>query len=310
MSLVFYAQKIFRALLTVWAVVTFVFIILRISGDAAIEILGVDIGPEAIEAFRRRWGLDQPIWKQYLIYFGNLLQGDFGISLVDGRPALEVVLDRVPKTLALMVPTTILTLGIGIPAGIYAALHRNSWIDRGTMAVSVMSFSLPNFVVGIFLILLFSVTLRLLPTAGSETWLHYIMPVITMSTADAAIFARFSRSAMLEVLNQPYMRTALAKGIPWPTAVRRHAVPNTAIPTVTIAGFFVGSMIAGGVITENVFAWPGVGRLLVSAVGYRDTAVVQVIMILIAVSMVTTNLVIDIMYGWLDPRVRSLRTGD
>ena len=310
MSLVFYAQKIFRALLTVWAVVTFVFIILRISGDAAIEILGVDIGPEAIEAFRRRWGLDQPIWKQYLIYFGDLLQGDFGISLVDGRPALEVVLDRVPKTLALMVPTTILTLGIGIPAGIYAALHRNSWIDRGTMAVSVMSFSLPNFVVGIFLILLFSVTLRLLPTAGSETWLHYIMPVITMSTADAAIFARFSRSAMLEVLNQPYMRTALAKGIPWPTAVRRHAVPNTAIPTVTIAGFFVGSMIAGGVITENVFAWPGVGRLLVSAVGYRDTAVVQVIMILIAVSMVTTNLVIDIMYGWLDPRVRSLRTGD
>ena len=310
MSLVFYAQKIFRALLTVWAVVTFVFIILRLSGDAAIEILGVDIGPEAIEAFRRRWGLDQPIWKQYLIYFGNLLQGDFGISLVDGRPALEVVLDRVPKTLALMVPTTILTLGIGIPAGIYAALHRNSWIDRGTMAVSVMSFSLPNFVVGIFLILLFSVTLRLLPTAGSETWLHYIMPVITMSTADAAIFARFSRSAMLEVLNQPYMRTALAKGIPWPTAVRRHAVPNTAIPTVTIAGFFVGSMIAGGVITENVFAWPGVGRLLVSAVGYRDTAVVQVIMILIAVSMVTTNLVIDIMYGWLDPRVRSLRTGD
>ena len=230
MPLVFYVQKILRALLTVWAVVTFVFIILRISGDAAIEILGVDIGPEAIEAFRRRWGLDRPIWEQYVIYFVNLAQGDFGISLVDGRPALEVVLDRVPKTLALMVPTTIITLGLGIPAGIYAALNRNSWIDRGTMAISVMSFSLPNFVVGIFLILLFSVTWRLLPTAGSETWLHYIMPVITMSTADAAIFARFSRSAMLEVLNQPYMRTALAKGIPWRAAVRRHAVPNTAIP--------------------------------------------------------------------------------
>jgi peptide/nickel transport system permease protein len=310
MSHVFYLQKVLRALLTVWAIVTFVFVILRISGDAAMEILGVDIGPEAIEAFRRRWGLDRPLWEQYLIYFANLLRGDFGISLVDGRPALEVVLDRVPKTLALMVPTTILTFGIGIPAGIYAALHRNSWIDRGTMAVTVMSFSLPNFVVGILLILLFSVTWRLLPTAGSETWLHYIMPVITMSTADAAVFARFSRSSMLEVLNQPYMRTALAKGIPWHTAVRRHAVPNTAIPTVTIAGFFVGSMIAGGVITENVFAWPGVGRLFVSAVGYRDTAVVQVIVILIAVTMVTTNLVIDILYGWLDPRVRSLRTGD
>ncbi len=310
MSHVFYLQKLLRATLTVWAIVTFVFIILRISGDAAVEILGVEIGPEAIEAFRRRWGLDKPLWEQYLIYFANLLQGDFGISLVDGRPAMEVVLDRVPKTLALMVPTTILTFGIGIPAGIFAALHRNSWIDRGTMAVTVMSFSLPNFVVGIFLILLFSVTWRLLPTSGSETWLHYIMPVITMSTADAAVFARFSRSSMLEVLNQPYMRTALAKGIPWHTAVRRHAVPNTAIPTVTIAGFFVGSMIAGGVITENVFAWPGVGRLFVSAVGYRDTAVVQVIVILIAVTMVSTNLVIDILYGWLDPRVRSLRTGD
>lgn len=310
MSLMFFLQKLLRATLTVWAVVTFVFIILRVSGDAAVEILGVEIGPEAIAAFRRRWGLDLPLWEQYLIYFGNLLQGDFGISLVDGRPALEVVLDRVPKTLALMLPTTILTLGLGIPAGIYAALHRNSWIDRGTMAISVMSFSLPNFVVGILLILLFSVTWRILPTSGSETWKHYIMPVITMSTADAAIFARFSRSAMLEVLNQPYMRTALAKGIPWHTAVRRHAVPNTAIPIVTIAGFFIGSMIAGGVITENVFAWPGVGRLLVSAVGYRDTAVVQAIVILIAVTMVTTNLIIDVLYGWLDPRVRSLRAGD
>ncbi len=310
MPLMFYLQKLLRAVLTVWAVVTFVFIILRISGDAAVEILGVDIGLDVIEDFRRRWGLDRPLWEQYLIYCSNMLRGDFGISLVDGRPALEVVLGRVPKTLALMVPTTILTLMIGIPAGIYAALHRNSWIDRGTMAVTVMSFSLPNFVVGIFLILFFSVTLRWLPTSGSETWLHYIMPIITMSTAEAAVFARFSRSAMLEVLNQPYMRTALAKGIPWQTAVRRHAVPNTAIPTVTIAGFFVGSMIAGGVITENVFAWPGVGRLLVSAVGYRDTTVVQIIVILIAVSMVTTNLVIDILYGWLDPRVRSLRTGD
>ena len=307
---VFYMQKLLRALLTVWAVVTFVFIILRISGDSAVEILGVDIGQEAIEAFRQRWGLDQPLWHQYVIYFTNLFHGNFGISLVDGRSALEVVFDRVPKTLELMVPTTIITLGIGIPAGIYAALHRNSWIDRSTMAVTVMSFSLPNFVVGIFLILLFSVTWRLLPTAGSGTWQHYVMPVTTMSTAEAAVFARFSRSAMLEVLNQPYMRTALAKGLPWHKAVRRHALPNTAIPTVTIAGFFIGSMIAGGVVTENVFAWPGVGRLLVSAVGYRDTAVVQVIVILIAVSMVTTNFIIDILYGWLDPRVRSLRTGD
>jgi peptide/nickel transport system permease protein len=155
---------------------------------------------------------------------------------------------------------------------------------------------------------LFSVTWNLLPTAGSETWLHYIMPVITMATAEAAVFARFTRSAMLEVLNQPYMRTALAKGVPWHQAVRRHALPNTAIPTVTVAGFFVGSLIAGGVITENVFAWPGVGRLLVSSVENRDSPVVQAIIILISGSMVTTNLIVDLLYGWLDPRIGSLRS--
>jgi peptide/nickel transport system permease protein len=301
-------QKIFRALLTVLALVTFVFVILRVSGDPAVEILGVEAGPEALEAYREKWGLNKPIWEQYIYYFANMLQGDFGTSLIEGRDALEVVADRLPKTLSLMGWTALFTFLIGIPAGIYAALNRNTWTDRTTMAVTVASFSMPNFVIGILLIFLFSVTWNLLPTAGSETWLHYIMPVITMATAEAAVFARFTRSAMLEVLNQPYMRTALAKGVPWHQAVRRHALPNTAIPTVTVAGFFVGSLIAGGVITENVFAWPGVGRLLVSSVENRDSPVVQAIIILISGSMVTTNLIVDLLYGWLDPRIGSLRS--
>jgi peptide/nickel transport system permease protein len=300
-------QKTIRALLTVLALVTFVFVILRVSGDPAVEILGVEAGPEALEAYREKWGLNKPIWEQYIYYFANMLRGDFGTSLIEGRDALEVVADRLPKTLTLMGWTALFTFLIGIPAGIYAALNRNTWTDRTTMAITVASFSMPNFVIGILLIFLFSVTWNLLPTAGSDTWLHYIMPVITMATAEAAVFARFTRSAMLEVLNQPYMRTALAKGVPWHQAVRRHALPNTAIPTVTVAGFFVGSLIAGGVITENVFAWPGVGRLLVSSVENRDSPVVQAIIILISGSMVTTNLIVDLLYGWLDPRIGSLR---
>jgi peptide/nickel transport system permease protein len=308
MNLLFYLQKLFRAFLTVCLIVTTVFVVLRLSGDPAVYVLGLEASPDAIAAYRAKWGLDRPIWEQYLVFVTNIQKGDFGQSFMEGRSAFEAVMARLPKTLLLMGLTTIVTLLIGIPAGVYAALHRNSTLDRLTMTLTVASFSLPNFVTGIFLIIIFSVLLRLLPTAGSETWKHLIMPVITMATADAAVFARFVRSTMLEVLNQPYMRTAMAKGLKWHQAVRWHALPNTAIPTVTVAGFFVGSMIAGGVVTENVFAWPGVGRLLVSSVANRDLPVVQVIVLLIATSMVLTNLTIDLLYGWLDPRIGSLRS--
>jgi peptide/nickel transport system permease protein len=307
MSTRYLLQKIFRALLTICIIVTFVFVALRMSGDAALQIYGADVDEAVLQALRESWGLDKPIWQQYLIYIGNIFQGDLGKSYLDGRDAIEVVMERVPKTLSLMWITAIVTFLIGIPAGIYSALHHNTAMDRFTMTLSVMGLSIPNFFLGVLLILLFSVTWRLLPSAGSETWQHYIMPVITMATAEAAVFARFMRSSMLEVLSQPYIRTAIAKGVPWRKVVRGHALPNAAIPTVTVAGFFVGSLIVGGVITENVFAWPGVGRLLVDSVANRDLAVVQVAILLIAVSMVSANLIVDLSYGWLDPRVRDLQ---
>ncbi len=310
MSTAYLAQKLFRALLTIWVIVTFVFVILRMSGDPVLQILGPDAEQDTIELVRKAWGLDKPIWQQYYIYLVNLFQGDMGASYLDGRDAIQVVAERIPKTLSLMGITAVVTFVIGIPAGIYAALHRNTFIDRLTMTGAVMGFSIPNFFLGVLLILLFSVTWRMLPSGGSETASHYIMPVITMATAEAGIFARFTRSAMLDVLNQHYIRTAIAKGVPWGKVVREHALPNAAIPTVTITGFFVGGLIAGGVITENVFAWPGVGRLLVDSVANRDMAVVQVIILLIAASMVATNLFIDLAYGWLDPRVRDLRAED
>jgi peptide/nickel transport system permease protein len=284
-----------------------VFIILRVTGDPATQILGADATQEALEAFREKWGLNDPIWQQYLRYVAGLMRGEFGTSLIAGKDALDVVLDRLPKTMQLMSVSAVVTLMTGIPIGLYAALHRGQLRDRVIMAIGVAAFSTPSFVIGILLILLMSVMLRVLPTAGSDTWKHFILPVVTMSTIDAAVFARLTRSAMLEVLTRPYMRTALAKGLPWHVAVRRHALPNAAIPLVTIIGLFVGFLVAGGVVTENVFAWPGIGRLLVSSVQNRDSSVVQVIVLMIALSMVTVNLLVDIAYGWLDPRIRQLR---
>lgn len=294
-----------RAALTVALVVTFAFIVLRLSGDPALIIMSVDAPPEAIAAFRKAWGLDDPIWLQYLHYFTAIGQGELGQSMRDGRPALQLVLERIPATLALTLPALALKLSIGIRAGIHAALHRDSLIDRGVMVTAVAGFTVPSFVLGLVLVLVFSVQLGWLPSGGQESWRHAILPVLTLGIGGAAVLARFTRSAMLEVLGQPYIRTASAKGVPWARVVRGHALPNAAIPTVTIVGFMVGSLIAGAVVVESVFSWPGVGRLLVVAVANRDLAVVQCILLLVAVTMVSSNLIVDLLYGVMDPRLRS-----
>src|SRR5882762_5361501 len=254
------AGRLLRALLTIFLVVTFAFFVLRLSGDPALLIMSVDAPPESVEAFRKSWGLDQPIWMQYLAYIVHALTGDLGNSMRDGRPAIQLVLERVPATLAITIPAFLLKIAIGVPAGIYAALHRNSFADRMTM---------------------------LLGAAG------------------AAILARFTRSAMLEVLGQPYIRAASAKGLSWRRVVTEHALPNAAIPTTTIIGFMVGTLIAGAVVVESVFAWPGIGRLLVVSVANRDLAVVQTILLFVAATMVTANIIVDFLYGWIDPRMRT-----
>jgi peptide/nickel transport system permease protein len=301
----FVLSRLARAVLTIAAVVTFAFVVLRLSGDPALLIMSVDAPPEAIEAFRAAWGLDAPLWQQYLRYFVQVAQGNLGTSMRDGRPAIELVMERVPATLALTMPAFALKLLIGIPAGIYAALHRNTLADRITMAVSVAGFTVPSFVLGLLLVLLFAVTLGWLPSGGQESWRHAILPVITLALGGAAVLARFTRSAMLEVLGQPYIRAASAKGLAWRRVVTGHALPNAAIPTTTIVGFMVGSLLAGAVVVESVFSWPGIGRLLVVAVANRDLAVVQVILLLVAATMVTANFIVDLLYGWLDPRLRA-----
>lgn len=301
----FLAGRLLRAAITIIMVVTFAFIVLRLSGDPAQIIMGADAPPEAVDAFRAAWGLDQPVLLQYFHYFGAIFQGDLGRSMRDGRDAIVLVAERIPATLALTIPALMIKLGLGIPAGIFAALHRNSPIDRAVMLLAVAGFTVPSFVLGLLLVLVFAVQLGWLPSGGQESWRHAILPIITMGVGGAAVLARFTRSAMLEVLGQPYIRTASAKGVPWRSVVWGHALPNAAIPTVTIIGFMVGSLIAGAVVVESVFSWPGVGRLLVVAVANRDLAVVQCILLLVAATMVTANLVVDILYGLLDPRLRN-----
>ena len=305
----FLGFRLLRAAVTIVLVVTFAFIVLRLSGDPAQIIMGADAPPEAVAAFRQAWGLNEPLYVQYLRYFGAILGGDLGRSMRDGREAIVLVAERIPATLALTVPALLIKLFIGVPAGITAALHRNSLIDRAVMVLAVAGFTVPSFVLGLLLVLVFAVQLGWLPSGGQESWRHAILPIVTMGVGGAAVLARFTRSAMLEVLGQPYIRTASAKGVPWRAVVWGHALPNAAIPTVTIVGFMVGSLIAGAVVVESVFSWPGVGRLLVVAVANRDLAVVQCILLLVAATMVTANLVVDLLYGALDPRLRAAPRG-
>lgn len=299
------APKILRGLVTVLILLTVVFVVLRLSGDPLDAMLGPEADPETIDYYRALYGLDRPLWEQYLHFFIGIAQGDLGQSFLDGRDALDVVMERVPHTLLLGGTALAFALLLGIPLGIAAAVRRNSAIDRFTMGFAVLGFSLPNFFLGILMIFGFAMTLRWLPSSGSGTWQHMVMPVITLGTAAAGQIARFARSSMLEVLNQPYIRAARAKGVPWWRVIAWHAIPNAAIPVVTILGFRLGDLIAGSVVTETVFAWPGVGRLLITSVTARDLAIVQTIIILVGVTMVTANLLVDLLYGWLDPRLRT-----
>ncbi len=301
----FFAIKIFRALVTLWLVVTVAFLILRLSGDPVEALVGDDASAEVVQYYQKKYGLDRPLHEQYLSYFANIARGDLGITLKEERSALRTVIDAVPRTLELGLLSLTLSLAIGIPLGMTAALHRNRAIDRFTMSFAVLGFSIPNFFLGILLILVFSLWLRALPSSGTGTFFHLIMPAITLGTSSAGSIARFARSSMLEVINQSYMRTATAKGVPRMRRFIWHALPNAAIPLVTILGFRLGDLVGGSIVTETVFAWPGVGRLLVNAVRTRDLAVVQAILLMVGATMTLANLVVDIVYGWIDPRIRS-----
>ena len=308
--LAFILRKTLRALLTMFLVVTFTFLILRISGDPTEVMFPDDVPQEVKDAYRTAWGLDRPLPEQFAKYLISVGHGDLGYSFRDSRPALDVVTERIPATLRLGLCSFALSICLGIPLGLCAAFRRNTFLDRLATSVSVMGYSMPNFFLGILLILLFSLKLRLLPSSGSATPEHLIMPVITLGTATAGIVARFTRTAVLDVLGQPFVMAAKAKGLSVSRLIFGHVLPNAAIPVITILGLQLGSVIGGALVTETVFAWPGIGRLLVQSVNYRDLAVVQTIVLIIAASMSICNLLVDMAYGWLDPRIRSERAGN
>lgn len=300
----FILARIARALIVLVLTVTFVFVVLRLSGDPAQQMLPDNTSPEALEAFRAKWGLDQSILQQYLIYMGNALRGDFGISFADGREVFTVVAERIPKTLAITVSAFFLSILIGVPAGILAAVRRETAIDKGVMAGAVIGYSIPNFLLGLILIFLFAVWLRVLPSSGSSTWKHAILPIATFALFNAAAVARFMRSTLIDVLGQPYIAAARADGVAKWEIILRHALPNAAIPMVTTLGFTAGGLLGGAVLIEPVFAWPGLGSGLVNATNSGDLNVVQAMIVLFTAFMVTINLTVDVLYAVLNPKIR------
>jgi peptide/nickel transport system permease protein len=300
----FWLLKILRTALTLWFVVTFTFVVLRTSGDPVVALVGADATPDEIEQFRALWRLDDSLWIQYLRYVGQMATGQFGISYRDGREVIDIIAERVPWTIMLGLFAYAGAILIGIPAGIVAAIKRGSPFDNLIMATAVFGFAIPNFFLGILLILLFSLALQWLPSSGTGTVWHILMPALTLATFTAGTLARFTRSAMLEVLDKLYIRAAAAKGVSYWKRIVFHALPNAGIPIITIVGLNLGELIGGAIVVETVFAWPGVGRLLVTAVSSRDLAVVQGLVLVMAVTMVTANLIVDLLYGLLDPRIR------
>ncbi len=300
----FTLRRFIRGILTLWVVVTLVFFGLRLSGDPVFLMLGDEASPEAVTALREQLGLEEPLPMQYVRYFQMVGQGDFGNSLRERRPVTEIVAERLPATAELASAAIMISIVLGIPMGIFAALRRNTAVDRGLMAIAFVGQSAPGFFVGIMLILIFSMQLQLLPSSGRGTWQHLLMPAIALSTYGIASLARLTRSAMLEVLSKDYVRTARAKGLKESIVQMRHVLRNAAIPVITVLGLQIGLAISGAIVVETVFAWPGMGRLIIGAVTNRDYPVIQMAVLLIAVSVVIVNFIVDILYGVLDPRIR------
>lgn len=294
-------------MLTVWAAATFVFVMLRLAGDPVAALIPSDLPQNIIDIYRARYGFDQSFAAQYFAYLGNMLRGDFGISFRTNGPALDIVLERLPATLILTGTSLAIAIGLGVPMGMVAALQRNRWPDRLLMGASVFGFAMPNFFLGILLILLFTLQLGWLPPGGFNSAQSLLMPALTLGLAATGAYARMTRSSLLEVLNAPFMETARAKGLRPARRLVVHGLRAILIPLVTLAGFSIGALIAGAIVTETVFAWPGVGRLLVVSVSERDLAVVQVVVILSAATMAVTNTLVDLALGLLDPRIGSAR---
>jgi ABC-type dipeptide/oligopeptide/nickel transport system permease component len=296
-----------RTLLVLLGVVTLTFFLGRLTGDPIAMMLPATATLEDYERIRASLGLDEPLPVQYAVYLRNLAVGDFGTSIVYNRPAASVVQERLPATLELGIPALIFSVTMGIPLGIWCAQHRDSLADRLVMSASLAAQSLPPFLIGILLILLFGVRLGWLPTFGRDSLAHFILPTVVLTLYPLAFILRLTRASMLEVANESYIKTAHAKGLSPRHVTYVHALRNALVPVVTIIGLQIAAVISGSAIVETVFAWPGIGQLAVQSIGGRDYPVIQTIVLLSAAAFGIANTLADIVYTLIDPRIRLVR---
>ena len=301
----YFIQRVLYTLPVIWLVVSVVFLLIHIvPGDPIQQMLGEGAASVDIAATRHAYGLDVPLGTQYARYWRDVLRGDLGRSLRFDQSVTQLILQRYPATLKLTIAALFFALLLSIPAGVRSARRRDRWDDRLLSFVSLLGLSFPNFALGPILILVFAIFLGWLPVSGSGTWQHLVLPAVTMGGALAAILTRMVRTAMLEELGQDYIRTARAKGLPERTVVYRHALRNALVPVLTVVGLQFGALLAGAIVTETIFSWPGIGRLTIQAIGNRDYYLVQGCVLAIGLTYIAVNFLTDLTYSLANPRIR------
>lgn len=299
------ANRLLQGVPTLVGVTMIAFVLLQLGGDVSQTMLPPEASAQARAEFRHAYGLDQPVPIQYLNYLGHLARVDFGRSFAYQRPAMEVVLERLPATIELSAVAMAIALCLAIPAGIISALKRNSFFDHAAMGVVLAGQSVPSFLLGMLMILVFAVWLGVLPVSGRGTAAQLVLPSVTLAMWLLALVARLTRSGMLEVLSQDYIRTARAKGLSEAAVTTGHALRNALVPIVTVVALQLGGLMGGAVMTETVFAWPGLGTLVLDSILKRDYPVVLAALVLVAFGFVLVNLAVDVLYTYIDPRVRT-----
>ena len=300
--------RVFQAVVALLGVTCVAFLLVSLSGDPAFILLTPEAGEEQRAAFRTLYGLDQPLPVQYARYVSHVALGDFGRSFAFNRPAIQVVLERLPATLLLTATAVALGVVVGMPAGVAAAVKASGPLDRLVMALVLLGQSVPTFWLGLLMIRIFAVNLRWVPVSGHGTVLHLVMPAVALGLYLAALLARLTRSEMLEALAQDYVRTARAKGLSERVVTVAHALGNALLPIVTLIGLQLGALLGGAVVTETVFAWPGIGSLVLDAILRKDYPVVLAAVEFVAFGFIAINMALDLLYGYLDPRLRTVRT--
>jgi ABC-type dipeptide/oligopeptide/nickel transport system permease component len=300
------ATRLLYTIPVVWLVVSVVFLLIHlVPGDPIQQMLGEGASAVDLQAARRAYGLDVPVGRQYINYWKGVMHGDLGRSLRYDQPVSRLVMQRYPETLELTLASMLVALAISIPAGVRSARRRNLWDDRTLSFLSLLGLSFPNFALGPILILFFAIYLGWLPVSGSGSLAHLVLPAITMGGALAAILTRMVRTAMLEELNQDYIRTARAKGLPENAVVYKHALRNALVPVLTVVGLQFGALLAGAIVTETIFSWPGIGRLTITAISNRDYYLVQGCILMIGLTYLAVNFMTDFFYSLANPRIRS-----